>query len=654
MSIKILRGNVSENVSGRDITTETIKFNKTYTNGYISPDGDVIEGYQVYYIPEDGETNIQITFPEKQGSGDTFEILFERSTGENINNQTIKLEDFIQGNTTEGTRSPLIFNFKVRMAKSVIDTLDGTVQQNIFNRQLLVNKASTQLTVGLRFALDTNRISFESLEETQKEIAVKLFLDNETGASQIVPTNVIEETTPNTIDLYRAIFVPRFEGQKPRSQAVRRGFGYDNNKPNSYIFEFNRISTAGDVNDNWDITFNKNGYLDGFGNELLGTTQRLNVTSGEILVPDNRYITRMFEGEQELNRFVDKNSGGTIDIPNLFLRTFFFDGTTVGARVADDDVLEYYLEVGASGVLPGSVEILGATRIELSPESNLGTQRYGPIQPGEQLNIFGVMDSNVGKIDLTHYAILKETTENGNRVSSQLDVQMTTFNLTQDSDIIGDTTGPEDAETLTPEVDEIDLSLFDTQLITLNFSDVTLQDFAYLNSDGIPVSLNKSDWLILNVGTNDPTYSGPYQTQLLTYRMRIDENDTSPLIDGYLQFREVIHNPNQPKQYGEWNYVPTNSGDYARRVSQGQPFDDLPRTLLKAETIVNGNRYISIGLVPNNGTFSEYEFRTVAATNPQTIRQPNDGSSFVLITADGYSSGQDPTIPEDPSTEIGV
>ena len=90
MSIKILRGNVSENVSGRDITTETIKFNKTYTNGYISPGGDVIEGYQVYYIPEDGETNIQITFPEKQGSGDTFEILFERSTGENINNQTTR------------------------------------------------------------------------------------------------------------------------------------------------------------------------------------------------------------------------------------------------------------------------------------------------------------------------------------------------------------------------------------------------------------------------------------------------------------------------------------------------------------------------------------------------------------------------------------
>jgi hypothetical protein len=246
------------------------------------------------------------------------------------------------------------------------------------------------------------------------------------------------------------------------------------------------------------------------------------------------------------------------------------------------------------------------------------------------------MDSNVGNIDLTHYAILKETTENGNRVSSQLDAQMTTFNLTRDVGSGGDGGGGIDGETLTPEVEEIDLSLFDTQLITLNFSDVTLQDFAYLNSDGIPVSLDKSDWLILNVGSSE--YSGPRGTQLLTYRMRIDENDISPLIDGYLQFREVEHNPGQSKQYGEWNYVPTNSGDYARRVSQGQPFDDLSRTLLKAETIANGNRYISIGLVPNNETFSEYEFRTVAATNPQTIRQPNDGSSFVLINADGYSS----------------
>jgi len=136
--------------------------------------------------------------------------------------------------------------------------------------------------------------------------------------------------------------------------------------------------------------------------------------------------------------------------------------------------------------------------------------------------------------------------------------------------------------------------------------------------------------------------------------MRIDENDISPLIDGYLQFREVIHNPDQSKQYGEWTYVPSNSGEYARRVSQGQPFDDLQRTLLTAETIANGNRYISIGLVPTNATFSEYEFRTVAAEDPETIRQPNDGSSFVLITADGYSSGQDPTIPTDPSTGIGV
>ena len=625
MSIKILHL-----PSGQDITNNTRKFTKTYTDGYIAPLGDVIETYQIEYVPQGGDTNITVTFPPKQGTNDTFEILFESQDGSNLNNQTIQLEDFTQ----QGIEKQ--FPFSVRIVKSIVETLNGNITNHIFNRQLLVNKASTQLTIGLRFALDTNRISFESLEETQKEIAVKLFLDNETGASQIVPTNVIEETTPNTIDLYRAIFVPRFEGQEPRSQAVRRGFGYDTNKPNSYIFEFNRTSIAGDVNDNWDITFNKNGYLDGFGNELLGTTQRLNVTSGEILIPDNRYITRMFEGEQELNNFVDKNFGGTIDIPNLFLRTFFFDGTTVGARVADDDVLEYYIEVGASGVVPGSIEVLGATRIELSPESNLGTQRYGPIQPGEQLNILGQMDSNVGKIDLTHYAILKETTENGNRVSSQLDAQMTTFNLTRDVGSGGDGGGGIDGETLTPEVEEIDLSLFDTQLITLNFSDVTLQDFAYLNSDGIPVSLGKSDWLILNVGSSD--YSGPRGTQLLTYRMRIDENDISPLIDGYLQFREVEHNPGQSKQYGEWNYVPSNSGEYARRVSQGQPFDDLSRTLLKAETIANGNRYISIGLVPNNETFSEYEFRTVAATNPQTIRQPNDGSSFVLINADGYSS----------------
>jgi len=642
MSIKILHL-----PTGEDITNNTRKFAKTYTDGYISPSGDIVENYAVSYVPQDGDTNITVTFPPKQATNDTFEILFESEEKGNLNNQTIQLEDFTQ-QVGVGKQFP----FSVRIVKSVAETLNGNIKNHIFNRQILVNKASTELTLGLRFVLDTNRISFETIEETQKEIAVQLFLDNEAGESQLVPVNIIEANTADTINLYNAVFVPKFEGQEPRSQAVRRGFGYDVNRPNSYIFQFNRISTAGDVNDDWDITFNKTGYLDGFGNELLGTTQRLNVTSGEILVLDNRYITRMFEGEQELNRFVDKNTGGTIDIPNLFLRTFFFDGTTIGARVADDDVLEYYLEVGASGVIPGSVEILGATRIELSQESILGTQRYGPIQPGEQLNIIGVMDSNVGRINLTHYAILQETDKNGNKVSSQLDTQMTTFNLTQDSDV-GGGGGGTDGETLTPEVDEIDLSLFDTQLITLNFSDVTLQDFAYVESNGSIISLDESAWIILNVGTNDPTYSGPYQTQLLTYRMRIDENDISPLIDGYLQFREVIRNPGE-KQYGEWKYVPINSGEYARRVSQGQPFDDLPRTLLTAETIANGNRYISIGLVPNNATFSEYEFRTVAAEDPETIRQPNDGSSFVLITADGYSSGQDSTIPTDPSTGIGV
>ena len=619
---------------GQEPMTLGRKLTRKYTDGYISPNGDIVENYAVSYVPQDGDTNVTVTFPPKQGTNDTFEILFESEEKGNLNNQTIQLEDF-----TQQVGVAKQFPFSVRIVKSVAETLNGNITNHIFNRQILVNKASTELTLGLRFVLDTNRISFETIEETQKEIAVQLFLDNDAGESQLVPVNVIEANTADTINLYKAVFVPKFEGQEPRSQAVRRGFGYDVNRPNSYIFEFNRTSTVGDVNDDWDITFNKTGYLDGFGNELLGTTQRLNVTSGEILVPDNRYITRMFEGELELDTYVDKNSSGLIDIPNLFLRTFFFDGTTIGARVADDDVLEYYVEVGASGVVPGSVEILGETRIELSPESSLGTQKYGPIQPGEQLNIFGQMDSNVGRIDLTHYAILQETDENGNRVSSQLDAQMTTFNLTRDSDTGGGEGGGIDGETLTPEVEEIDLSLFDTQLITLNFSDVTLQDFAYVESNGSIISLDESAWLVLNVGTNDPTYSGPYQTQLLTYRMRIDENDISPLIDGYLQFREVIQNPNQPKEYGEWNYVPSNSGDYARRVSQGQPFDDLPRTLLTAETIANGNRYISIGLVPTNATFSEYEFRTVAAEDPQTIRQPNDGSSFVLITADGYSPG---------------
>jgi hypothetical protein len=87
--------------------------------------------------------------------------------------------------------------------------MNGNIKNHIFNRQILVNKASTELTLGLRFVLDTNRISFETLEETQKEIAVQLFLDNEAGQSQLVPVNIIESTTPDTINLYKAVFVPR-------------------------------------------------------------------------------------------------------------------------------------------------------------------------------------------------------------------------------------------------------------------------------------------------------------------------------------------------------------------------------------------------------------------------------------------------------------
>ena len=62
---------------GREPMTLGRKLNRTYTDGYISPNGDIVENYTVSYVPQDGDTNVTVTFPPKQGTNDTFEILFE-------------------------------------------------------------------------------------------------------------------------------------------------------------------------------------------------------------------------------------------------------------------------------------------------------------------------------------------------------------------------------------------------------------------------------------------------------------------------------------------------------------------------------------------------------------------------------------------------
>ena len=647
MSIKILHL-----PTGEDITNNTRKFAKTYTDGYISPSGDIVENYAVSYVPQDGDTNITVTFPPRQGTNDTFEILFESEEKGNLNNQTIQLEDFTQ-QVGVGKQFP----FSVRIVKSVAETLNGNITNHIFNRQILVNKASTELTLGLRFALDTNRISFETLQETQKEIAVQLFLDNEAGESQLVPVNVIEANTTDTINLYKAVFVPKFEGQVQRSQAVRKGFGYDVNRPNSYIFEFNRTSTAGDVNDDWDITFNKTGYLDGFGNELLGTTQRLNVTSGEIVVEAQQYITRLTQNANEITNVSWEAPDGQINIPELSVLLYEFDSTTMttGAQIRPEDIKQFYITVGGSGIDLNGITMNGQGA---SPESLTGTKKFGPFLPEQTVELFGTMQetNNVASLKLTHYAYLNETAEDGTPISSQLDTQESVFQITRQNTNVDD-------ETVTTQFWP------PTTLFTVNtgITPELMRVDRFNSTTGVIEEIKKESgqW------TLDQLFDQNSQLQpvVLTYEFTIDAPTEDPYKDGKLQYRQYnpynetrtdwYDVPNDPYEIVKYGINPRSTDKGFQTVDIfGDPIGVPPNNplILPAEFMNTGQRKIRIGLVPFEWTTlrNVYEFRTVGLEDPTSIRSLDFVDNYLMEIPSDTNDNNTTIIPTDPSTGTGA
>jgi len=414
MSIQILK-------NGDDVTNDIYKLSRVYTNGFIAQSGDdIVENYSIVYTPE-SETNITVTFPPKQGTNDTFEILFETPTGDSLNNQTIQLTDFTNNS----------FDFKVRIAKSVADTLNGTVKENIFNRSIIVTGEFASYIVGLRFALDKTKLSFETLDVSKVEVAVKMFLDDTDGNSQLVPVSSILEA--DRAQLYRVEYKPSYANQVQRTSPLLKGFS-DTNRPNSFTIEFTRTSTTGDVDDNYDIIFNKSGYLDGLGNELLETKQLLNIVSAQIVVQALEYITRMTQYGREILNVSWDAPDGLIDISDISVLLYEFNSDTMtqGAQIRPEDIKEYYITIGGSGVDLNGITMNGKTPL---PQSLTGTKRFGPFLPQETVQIFGTMQdsSNTGALRLTHYAYLNDTAEDGTPIASQMDTQETVFNITRRS-----------------------------------------------------------------------------------------------------------------------------------------------------------------------------------------------------------------------------
>jgi len=593
MSIQILK-------NGADVTNQTNKLTKVYTNGYVAPTGDIVENYSIVYSPEDGETNITVTFPPTRTETESFEILFETPNGESLNSQTIQLEDFNNNS----------YNFTVRIAKSVVDTLDGVIAENIFNRQIWINKksSSTSYTLGYRFALDKNELSFETLDISKVTVAAQLFLDQEDGNTQLVPVSNIAEADRG--QLYKVEYKPSYANQVQRTQPTLRGFS-DTTRPNSFIIEFTRTSTAGDVDDNYDIIFNKSGYKDGFGNELLGTKQLLNIISGPIVVEKTEYITRMTQDGREIFNVSLDAPEGIIDISGISVSLYeLMSGTqTIGAQVRPEDIKEYYIVVGGSGVDLGGITINGQVA---SPESLTGTKRFGPFSPELPVEIIGTMQngSNVASLKLTHYAYLNETNVDGTPIASQMDTQQTIFNISRSS--IGEPPPP--------------IFWPPTSLFTINTGiEPELIDVSRITSTGTATSVPEEQW------TFDQLFDQYSQLQpvVLTYQFTIDPPTSQPLQDGKLQYRQ--YNP-YTNTRTDWYDVSSSPFDIAR---EGIAYNHNNPLILPAEFMASGQRKIQVGLVPFEWTTlrNVYEFRTVGLEDPESIRSLDYADSYMMMVS---------------------
>jgi len=578
---------VNNNDKITTLLTEPTKFSRTYTNGHLpTEDGDE-DVIQRYRIELDNEPDIKIKFPAKTnetGDGTLFEIFFESQNQdgdwEEINNTEIDYRDFSNDR----------YNFRIRINKNVLQSLDGTVQSNKFLRNFILNGLSTG---QYGFRLKNSVLSFENMSVSRVTLEVNLLKDGEVVDFPEKSNNLFG-VRKNPLDV--GVF---------RTQPLVKGF-IDDNRPNTFFIEFERTGFGSDVDDEYEIYFKSS--LNGLETD---TSLPFKLISGQFVEERQEYMTRMtVNGQQTFSEDINVLENGQIDIPEVGVLVYKFDpssGDTFGASLREDEIYAFY--INASGV---NVNIDGLTigGLKPDPQSTTGTKTFGPFSPNIPVEIRGEMGvGNTGRLTLTHYAYLSDELgeqlfdDYGNPVSSQLDTQQTVFNLQKQT--------PTDPPPTDPPFNP-------SQLFTLNTAQpprvvdiiATRPIPFYLNDDGQPLEAGESIPLALRV--REVLFDGPASGSIsFVLEFDVDNPTEGDSKDTYLQYRQV-NGSDQPSWY------------------------TIPNILLTTERVSTGANLVRIGLTPYTTTLQDvYEFRSISVTNPDIKTLGDDRITLIDLSPSG-------------------
>ena len=141
------------------------------------------------------------------------------------------------------------------------------------NRQILINNT---VSSGYRIEVSPSPILYDDINQTLKQLSIKLY-ENINGQDVLIKS---------TIDNPFKITYKRSEVGVRRSQVTTRGYIDDStistNDPLAYVIDVRRTSTAGNVDDYYEIQYNGTDLVDKTGNPLQDKKFEVRVTSDVI------------------------------------------------------------------------------------------------------------------------------------------------------------------------------------------------------------------------------------------------------------------------------------------------------------------------------------------------------------------------------------
>ena len=589
MSVRILKNNIDKT----NITDVPVKLARSFAQGLV-PDRNIVENYILEYKRGENDRALTVKFPELTADSGV-EVQFLNVNEEVINGYEMTFENDVD------------FDFSMRIPAASLNRLTQAVGTKTLNRQILINNT---VSSGYRIEVSPSSILYDDLNQTLKQLSIKLY-ENINGQDVLIKS---------TIDNPFKITYKRSEVGVRRSQVTTRGYVDDptitTNDPLAYVIDVRRTSTAGNVDDYYEIQYNGTDLVDKSGNPLQDKKFEVRVTSDVIdaIIEEVRteYITRLVnEFEEELNAQVSLDAeatNGQIDIPSVDIRMYIFDPekNEFGAEIAQDDVESYYLEVtNVQGLSSFTVD--GTDPIGGSTEQ---TQIFGPFTSPVQ--IMGALQDSVdeGTITLRHYAILKERTENGGLIGSQNRTQEVVFNFTRSTT---STTGPviSGPDPLPDEVVRVD----PTTLVRVNPSVATFVRAQQLD----PATNTFFDYT--PAGAIDLASTQPDDpTRRYFYELRLDY-PFGTVKDGTIQYRRPPYfNTAGQLVEDEYTEVP---GIFGADTKNTTTSIILPFEPYGGKTSADGNFNAAINL---------YEFQTLSIEDPESILTDPQNQQFSMNT----------------------